>query len=120
VPVLGCKSHVGIDRRHGLIRSLIVTRVAAHDGGAHRSAASLAALAKLGLTARLQRPKPRGKPMPRRGRARLRLPEAAPAPGGPHHPQRRGTPTQPERSHPGRLIASISHDAPALRGALLG
>ena len=91
IPMFGYKSHVGIDRRHGLIRSWTVTHAAAHDGGqlpelldagntasevwadtAYRSAANLAALAKRGLTARLQRPKPRGKPMPlnvRRGNA---------------------------------------------------
>jgi IS5 family transposase len=91
VPMFGYKSHIGIDRRHGLIRSWTVTHAAAHDGGqlpdlldagntasevwadsAYRSGANLAALAKRGLTARLQRPKPRGKPMPphvRRGNA---------------------------------------------------
>ncbi len=91
VPIFGYKSHVGIDRRHGLIRTWTVTHAAAHDGGqlpglldvgntaspvwadtAYRSAANLAALAKRGLTARLQWPKPRGKPMPpniRRGNA---------------------------------------------------
>ena len=91
VPVFGYKSHIGIDRRHGLIRSWTVTHAAAHDGGqlpnlldagntaspvwadtAYRSAANLAAIAKRGLTARLQRPKRRGKPMPsniRRGNA---------------------------------------------------
>jgi transposase, IS5 family len=91
VPVFGYKSHIGVDRKHGLIRTWTVTHAAAHDGGqlanlldasntasgvwadtAYRSAANLAALAKRGLTARLQRPKPRGKPMPphvRRGNA---------------------------------------------------
>ena len=83
VPVFGYKSHVGIDRRHGLIRTWTITHAAAHDGGqlerlldagntasqvwadtAYRSAANLAVFAKRGLTARLQRPKPRGKPMP--------------------------------------------------------
>jgi IS5 family transposase len=91
VPVFGYKSHVGIDRQHRLIRTWTVTHAAAHDGGqlerlldaantasgvwadtAYRSAANLAALAKRGLTARLQRPKPRTRPMPpniRRGNA---------------------------------------------------
>jgi IS5 family transposase len=33
VPVFGYKNHVGIDRRHGLIRTWTVTHAAAHDGG---------------------------------------------------------------------------------------
>jgi IS5 family transposase len=91
VPVFGYKNHVGIDRAHGLIRTWTVTHAATHDGGqlqdlldagntasavwadtAYRSTANLAVLAQRGLTARLQRPKPRGKPMPlhvRRGNA---------------------------------------------------
>lgn len=91
VPVFGYKSHIGIDRTHGLIRTWTVTHAAAHDGGqltdlldagntasgvwadtAYRSAANLAALAKRAMLAHLQRPKPRGKPMPthlRRGNA---------------------------------------------------
>lgn len=91
VPIFGCKSHVGIDRRHGLIRTWTVTHAAAHDGGqlaslldtentasgvwadtAYRSAANLAALARRAMVPHLQRPKPRGKPMPphvRRGNA---------------------------------------------------
>lgn len=78
VPIFGYESHVGIERRHGLIRSWTVTHAAAHDGGrlpalldggntasgvwadtAERSAANQAALAKRGLTARLQRSGPR-------------------------------------------------------------
>lgn len=92
VPMFGYKSHVGIDRRHGLIRSWAVTHAAAHDGGqlsalldgnntasgvwadtAYRSAANLDLLARRGRVAHLQRPKPKGKPMPanvRRGNAR--------------------------------------------------
>ena len=91
VPVFGYQNHIGIDRAHGLIRSWTVTHAAAHDGGqlahlldadntaggvwadtAYRSAANLATLAKRGLIPHLQRPKPRGKPMPthvRRGNA---------------------------------------------------
>ena len=91
VPVFGYKSHIGIDRVHGLIRTWTVTRAAAHDGGqltnlldvdntaagvwadtAYRSAVNLAALAKRAMVPHLQRPKPRGKPMPpnvRRGNA---------------------------------------------------
>ena len=77
--------------RHGLIRTWTVTHAAAHDGGqlerlldtdntasgvwadtAYRSAANLAVLAKRAMVPHLQRPKPRGKPMPpniRRGNA---------------------------------------------------
>jgi IS5 family transposase len=91
IPVFGYKNHVGIDRAHGLIRTWTVTHAAAHDGGqlseildasntastvwadtAYRSAANLALLAKRGMRGHLQRPKPRGKPMPahtRRGNA---------------------------------------------------
>lgn len=91
MPVFGYKNHTGLDRRHGLIRTWTVAHAAAHDGDqlerlpdagntaspvwadtAYRSAANLAALAKRDLTARLQRPKPRGRPMPpnvRRGNA---------------------------------------------------
>lgn len=91
VPVFGDKSHIGIDRAHGLIRTWTVTHAAAHDGGqlaglldtentasgvwadtAYRSAANLAALAKRALAPHLQRPKPRGRPIPphiRRGNA---------------------------------------------------
>jgi transposase, IS5 family len=91
VPVFGYKNHIGIDRAHGLIRTWAVTHAAAHDGGqlaglldaentasgvwadtAYRSAANLAALAKRAMVPHLQRPKPRGKPMPphvRRGNA---------------------------------------------------
>jgi IS5 family transposase len=31
VPLFGCKSHIGIDRRHGLIRRWTVTDAAQHD-----------------------------------------------------------------------------------------
>jgi transposase, IS5 family len=83
IPVFGYKNHLGIDRRHGLIRSFTVTDAAAHDGRqlgklldrrntasgvwadtAYRSAANVALLARRGLVPQLQRPKPRGKPMP--------------------------------------------------------
>ena len=91
VPVFGYKNPVGIDRRHGLIRTWAVTHAAAHDGGqlerlldadntasgvwadtAYRSAANLALLARRSMVAHLQRAKPRGRPMPpnvRRGNA---------------------------------------------------
>ena len=32
IPVFGCKSHVSIDRRHGVIRRARTTDAAAHDG----------------------------------------------------------------------------------------
>jgi IS5 family transposase len=91
VPVFGYKNHIGIDRTHGLIRTWTVTHAAAHDGGqltglldagntaagvwadtAYRSAANRAILAKRAMVSHLQRPKPRGRPMPpnvRRGNA---------------------------------------------------
>lgn len=83
VPAFGYKNHVSIDRAHGLIRRFAVTHAAAHDGSqlcavldpgntasgvwadtAYRSKANLALLDRHGLTAELQRPKPRGRPMP--------------------------------------------------------
>jgi IS5 family transposase len=83
IPVFGYKNHLGIDRRHGFIRTFRVTDAAAHDGrqlghlldphntassvwadSAYRSAANLALLARRGLVPQLQRAKPRGKPMP--------------------------------------------------------
>jgi IS5 family transposase len=84
VPLFGYKSHLGIDRAHGLIRTWTVTHAAAHDGGqlgalldpantasgvwadtAYRSAANLKLLARRGRVDHLQRKKPRGRPMPR-------------------------------------------------------
>jgi IS5 family transposase len=92
VPCFGYKNHVTIDRRHGFVRRYTVTHAAAHDGAqlaavldpdntasgvwadtAYRSQENLAMLARRGLVERLQRPKPRGKPMApnvRRGNAR--------------------------------------------------
>jgi IS5 family transposase len=83
IPVFGYKNHLGIDRRHGFIRSFAVTDAARHDGcqlgrlldphntasavwadSAYRSAANVALLARRGLVAQFQRAKPRGKPMP--------------------------------------------------------
>jgi transposase, IS5 family len=83
VPVFGYKNHLGIDRRHGFIRTFAVTDAAAHDGRqlgqlldpgntaspvwadtAYRSAANVALLALRGLVPQFQRPKPRAKPMP--------------------------------------------------------
>jgi transposase, IS5 family len=98
IPVFGYKNHLGIDRRHGFIRTFAVTDAAAHDGrqlgklldrhntaspvwadSAYRSAANVALLARRGLVPHLQRPKPRGRPMPphlvrgNAGRARVRV-----------------------------------------------
>jgi IS5 family transposase len=83
-PLFGYKSHLGIDRAHGLIRTWTVTHAAAHEGGqlgalldpantasgvwadtAYRSAANLELLARRGRVGHLQRKKPRGRPMPR-------------------------------------------------------
>lgn len=83
VPAFGYKNHLSIDRAHGLIRRFAVTHAATHDGGqlhavldptntasqvwadtAYRSKANLALIQRSGLRAELQRPKPRGRPMP--------------------------------------------------------
>jgi IS5 family transposase len=83
VPAFGYKNHLSIDRAHGLIRRFSVTHAAAHDGGqlgavldpantasqvwadtAYRSKANRTLLERRGLAAELQRPKPRGRPMP--------------------------------------------------------
>jgi IS5 family transposase len=83
IPVFGYKNHLGIDRRHGFIRSFTVTDAAAPDGRqlgrlldpdntaspvwadtAYRSAANAALLGRRGLVPQFQRPKPRGRPMP--------------------------------------------------------
>jgi transposase, IS5 family len=83
IPVFGYKNHLGIDRRHGFIRSFTVTDAATHDGRqlgrlldpdntasgvwadtAYRSAANVALLARRGLVPQFQRPKPRGRAMP--------------------------------------------------------
>jgi transposase, IS5 family len=82
IPVFGYKNHLGIDRRHGFIRSFTVTDAASHDGRqlgrlldpdntasgvwadtAYRSAANVALLVRRGLVPQFQRAKPRGKPM---------------------------------------------------------
>ena len=85
IPVFGYKSHVSIDRRHGIIRRQKVTDAAAHDGArlreglidphntashvwadtAYRSAANEAFLHKVGKVSRIHHKKPRGRPMPR-------------------------------------------------------
>jgi IS5 family transposase len=98
IPVFGYKNHLGIDRRHGFIRTFAVTDAAAHDGRqlgqlldrentarsvwadtAYRSAANVALLVRRGLVPQFQRAKPRGTPMPAHiargnaGRARVRV-----------------------------------------------
>jgi transposase, IS5 family len=85
VPVFGYKNHLGIDRRHGLIRTWAVTDAAQYDGAllpalldksntasdvwgdtAYRSKANERHLADHGLRSRLHRKKPVGRPMPKR------------------------------------------------------
>jgi IS5 family transposase len=85
IPMFGYKNHVGIDRRHGLIRTWTATDAARHDGAqlpglldktntasgvwadtAYRSAKNEAHLAASGFKSRIHRKKPQGKPMPRR------------------------------------------------------
>jgi len=85
IPVCGYKNHVGIDRRHGLIRTWTATDAARHDGAelptlldrastasgvwadtACRSAKNEAHLAEAGFISRIHRRKPKGKPMPKR------------------------------------------------------
>lgn len=85
IPVYGYKSHIGIDRRHRVIRRQIVTDAAAHDGArlreglidpnnfgaevwadtAYRSRANEAYLDRHGKTSRVHRKKPKARPMPR-------------------------------------------------------
>ena len=92
VPAFGYKSHVSIDRRHGLIRRWTTSDAAAHDGArlaavldaqntasdvwadtAYRSAKNEALLADRGLVSRIHRKKPKGRPMaPRTRRANAR------------------------------------------------
>lgn len=83
VPAFGYKNHIGIDRRHGLIRTWVATDAARHDGAqlpnliskrntgsavfadtAYRSKANERHLASNGLVSRIHRKKPKGKPMP--------------------------------------------------------
>ena len=86
IPTFGYKSHICIDRRHGIIRRQKTTDAAAHDGArlreglidsnntasdvwadsAYRSEANEAFLRGIGKVSRIHRKKPRGKPMPRR------------------------------------------------------
>ena len=83
IPVFGYKNHLGIDRRHGFIRTFAVTDAAAYDGRqlgklldpentarsvwadtAYRSKANLSLLARRGLAPQFQRAKPRCRAMP--------------------------------------------------------
>ena len=88
IPTFGYKSHIGIDRRHGIIRKGLTTDAAAHDGArlreglidpantasdvwadtAYRSKANEAFLDKAGKVSRIHRKKPRGRPMAERTR----------------------------------------------------
>ena len=84
VPAFGYKNHVGIDRRHGLIRTWAATDAARHDGAqlanlvtrantgsgvwadtAYRSKANEQHLAQRGFVSHIHRKKPPGRPMPR-------------------------------------------------------
>ncbi|MDF1769482.1 IS5 family transposase [Maricaulis sp.] len=84
IPTFGYKNHVSIDRRHGIIRKHMTTDAAAHDGArlreglvdkanlasyvwadtAYRSQENERYLADHGMTSRIHRKKPKGKPMP--------------------------------------------------------
>ncbi len=83
VPAFGYKNHIGIDRRHGLIRTWVATDAARHDGAqlpnlisgantgsevfadtAYRSKVNEKHLASHRLVSRIHRKKPKGKPMP--------------------------------------------------------
>lgn len=88
IPTFGYKSHISIDRRHGIIRRGLTTDAAAHDGArlreglidpantasdvwadtAYRSKANEAFLEKTGKVSRIHRKKPRGRPMAERTR----------------------------------------------------
>jgi transposase, IS5 family len=82
VPAFGYKNHIGIDRRHGLIRTWTVTHAARHDGAqmpnliskantasavwadtAYRSKANEQHLANSGLRSQIHRKKPVGRPI---------------------------------------------------------
>ena len=82
IPAFGYKNHIGIDRRHGLIRTWATTDAARHDGAqlpnlaskantgsqvwadtAYRSKANEKHLIDNRLVSRIHRKKPKGKPM---------------------------------------------------------
>ena len=83
MPSFGYKNHIGIDRRHGLIRTWTATDAARHDGAqlpnlvskentasdfwgdtSYRSKANEQHLADNGLRSQIHRKKPQGHPMP--------------------------------------------------------
>ena len=83
VPAFGYKNHLGIDRRHGLIRTWLATDAARHDGAqlpnlvskantasdvwadtAYRTKANERHLADNGLRSQIHRRKPQGRPLP--------------------------------------------------------
>jgi IS5 family transposase len=86
IPSFGYKSHISIDRRHGIIRRGLVSDAAAHDGArlreglidpnntasgvwadsAYRSETNEAYLHGIGKVSHIHRKKPKGKPMLRR------------------------------------------------------
>src|SRR5690348_8544278 len=87
VPAFGYKSHLSIDRRHGLVRRWTATDAAAHDGAhlgelidrentasdlwadtSYRSAKNQALLAEQQVVSRIHRKKPHGRPMAARTR----------------------------------------------------
>jgi IS5 family transposase len=87
IPAFGYKNHIGIDRRHGLIRTWSVTSAAAHDGAqliglldadntasdvyadtAYRSKHNEAHLEKHGFMSRIHVKKPKNHPMPEQTR----------------------------------------------------
>jgi IS5 family transposase len=83
VPAFGYKNHVGINRRHGLIRTWLATDASRHDGAqlpglvskantgsdvwadtSYRTKANEQHLANHGLRSQIHRKKPPGRPMP--------------------------------------------------------
>lgn len=96
IPAFGYKSHINIDRTHGLIRCWTVTNASAHDGArlpdlldadafgskvwadtAYRSKKNEKAIGKAGRVSMIHFKKPKGKPMPgshkRANRARSKV-----------------------------------------------
>lgn len=84
IPEFGYKNHVGIDKKHGFIRTYAVTNAGVHDGTqlesvldtentasdvwadtAYRSRANEEIISGKGLRSQIHRKKPRGKQMPK-------------------------------------------------------